>query len=93
MDKHFTASKNYILRKVAGKNILVSVGDGIANFCGVITLNDSAALLWNTLKQGATKKELADALMESFEVTEEQAMTDVEKTLELLQEREMITYE
>lgn len=93
MINRFKASENYILRKVAGRNILVSVGEGVANFCGVITLNESAVVLWNCLKEGAAKEELIAALTENFDVTNEQAALDVENTLKILEEHGMITHE
>lgn len=87
------ASKNYVLRKIAKKNVLVSVGEGVADFCGIVTLNNSAALMWNTLKEGTTQEELVEVLMNTYDVTKEQAQADVEKTIQMLLEREMIINE
>jgi len=89
MEQRFIANKNYILRKIAGKYVLVSVGEAIADFRGVVTLNDSAKV-WSTLQEGAAKEDLVAALKEAFFVTEEQAKEDVERSLEILLERGMI---
>ena len=43
-------STGYILKKVAGKNIVVSVGDN-SGFNGMITLNDTGAFFWNLLEK------------------------------------------
>ena len=48
----YTASPNYILRDIAGESILVSIGQGVADFCGVVVLNESAKILWTTLLGG-----------------------------------------
>lgn len=93
MNERYVASRNYVLRKVAGRSILVSVGQEIADFCGVVTLNDSAVVLWELLKKGTTKDELTEALKEKFSITQEQAEADVEKSLELLLEHRMVTNE
>ena len=90
MEQRFIANKNYILRKIAGKYVLVSVGEASADFRGVVTLNDSAKILWSTLQEGAAKEDLVAALKEAFFVTEEQAKEDVERSLEILLERGMI---
>lgn len=88
--KRYHASTNYILREIAGESVLVSVGDGIADFCGIVNLNASAKVLWHTLQQGATKTELVQELQSHFPVSEEKAAEDVEKSLILLEEREMV---
>lgn len=93
MEKRYIASKNYVLRKIAGKYVLVSVGEGIADFCGVVTLNESAGVLWKALQQGAAEEELVKVLQETFSITEEQAKEDVEKSLQLLLEHRMIAHE
>ena len=56
-------------------------------------MNPSAKVLWETLQAGATKEDLVGALMDAFSVSQEQAEADVAQTLELLQQREMVSYE
>ena len=50
----YYSNPNYVLREIAGESVLVSIGEGVADFCGIITLNQSAKILWETLKQGST---------------------------------------
>ncbi len=91
MEQRFIANKNYILRKKLQVNMfLYLLGEAIADFRGVVTLNDSAKVLWSTLQEGAAKEDLVAALKEAFFVTEEQAKEDVERSLEILLERGMI---
>lgn len=91
--KHYHSSPNYILRKIAGESVLVSVGDGIADFCGIVNLNASARILWEALQRGATKDELNEELQKHFPVSEERAAEDVEKTLTFLEEKGMVSCE
>lgn len=91
--KCFYSSPNYILRNIAGESILVSVGAGVADFCGIVKLNASAKVIWESLKNGATKNELVQSLIETFGIEREKAEADVEKSLELLNDREMISCE
>lgn len=88
----YTASSNYILRDIAGESILVSIGPGVADFCGVVVLNESAKILWTTLLGGATPGELAAALVQAFQISPVQAQADVEETLSILMERGMVQY-
>lgn len=43
--KKYQASKDYIHRKIADSDVLISVGSNIANFNGYIQINDSAVSL------------------------------------------------
>ena len=87
----FTASPDYIHRKIAGKNVLVSIGGNIANFNGYIQLNETAAFLWQQMKSPKTLDELVTALTAEFEVSAEEARADVEELLEQLVQEEMVT--
>lgn len=91
--KKYITKDKYVLREIAGESILVSVGDGVADFCGIVKLNASAKVIWNTLRNGAGKEELVQALVDAFSISEEKAKEDVEKSLELLIQREMISCE
>ncbi len=89
----YYSNSNYVLREIAGESVLVSMGEGIADFCGIITLNQSAKILWETMKQGATKEKLADNLKNYFQISDEQATEDVEKSLKLLEEKGLVSCE
>ena len=43
---------NYVLREVAGENIVIPVDSEAINFNGIMTLNETGKFLWNQLKQG-----------------------------------------
>lgn len=93
MEKKYIANKNYILRKIAGESVLVSVGAGVADFCGIINLNTSAAVLWETMKNAVTKDTLVNALTDTFEIDRATALADVEQVLQMLEEKGMVTSE
>lgn len=93
MEKRYIANKNYILREIAGEPILVSVGSGIADFCGIVNLNTSAKVLWNTLQEAVTEEDLVAVLKETFSVEEEKAKEDVGKTIDFLLQKGLIVYE
>ena len=75
--------KGFILRTVCGENVIVGEGLETINFGKLISLNESAAYLW---KRGTdmgdfTAQQLADALQEEYEVSPEQALSDVERII------------
>lgn len=89
----YYCNKDYVLRKIAGEDVLVSVRSSVADFSGIITLNHSAAVLWNCLQKGASLEELVQAFTEAFEVTEAEAEADIREIIDMLEKRKMITHE
>lgn len=77
--------ENFVLRSVAGQNVVVAVAQASVDFNGMLTLNESGAILWRVLEQGCEKKALVDALLAEYEVDEATAAQSVEKFLETLQ--------
>lgn len=90
--KRLITNKNYIMREIAGAPLLISVGQEIADFCGIINLNESARILWEALEKGATREELIEKLRGAYDISTERACQDVDSTLKILLERGMIAY-
>ncbi|MDD6065906.1 MAG: PqqD family protein [Firmicutes bacterium] len=90
--KRLITNKNYIMREIAGAPLLISVGQEIADFCGIINLNESARILWEALEKGATREELVEKLKGAYDISTERASQDVDSTLKNLLERGMIAY-
>lgn len=67
----------FIVREVGGKHVVIATGEAARNFNGIIKLNDSAKMLWEMLEGGSCESELADALIERYEVDELTAQNDV----------------
>ena len=88
--KKYQASENYIHRRIAENDVLISVGENIANFNGYIELNSSAAFLWNELKEPRTSSELEKALEEHFDLPHLKAVEDVQDFLKELKENDMV---
>lgn len=73
----------FILRQLAGENVVVPVGAAGASFNGMIRLNDTGALLWQELAAGADEEQLVQKLMDSCEGAEaETVRTDVRDFLD-----------
>ena len=54
--------EGYMLREAAGETVVVPFGEEALNFQGIISLNETGALLWKELEQGCEKKDLVQAL-------------------------------
>ena len=78
--------KGFILREVAGNNIVVAVGDAVKSFNGVINVNETGAFLWKLLENDTTEEKLVTALLEEYDVAEELAKKDVNAFINKLAE-------
>lgn len=65
--------EGFVLRSIAGSNIVVPVGAASVEFNGMITLNDSGAFLWKELEKGSDVDGLTAALLGEYDVDEETA--------------------
>ena len=83
--KVYTVSPNYILRELAGKHIIVPVGEGVADFCGIISINKTGVCLWEMLQSKASREQLLSGLLQRFDVSSEEAGNDIDEFLNELQ--------
>ena len=74
----------FLLREVAGKQVVVPVGTASMEFAGMINLNAVGAYLWQQLETEQTLDTLTDALTERYEVAREIARADAEAFVESL---------
>lgn len=75
---------DFLLRVVAGTNVVVPIGMATENFAGMINLNASGVFLWNQLETDQTPETLAEALTREYEVDMTRARMDVNRFLERL---------
>ena len=76
--------ENLVLRQVADTWVILPLTKETLDFNGMLTLNESGALLWKVLEQGADRKKLADALLAEYTVSREEAASDVDEFLRKL---------
>ena len=71
------------LRDVCGEHIIVAYGEENIDFSKVISLNESAALMWRQAEKGEfSAQNLADALCDEYQVDAYTALRDVTQTIE-----------
>lgn len=57
----------FILRDIAGKTLVVAVGERSKSFRGMVTLNETGKYIWKILEKGATKEEIVESILAEFE--------------------------
>lgn len=67
----------FVLREMCGENIITAEGIDNVRFDKLISLNASAAYLWNELVgKDFTVEEMADLLVSRYEISKEVALKD-----------------
>ena len=76
--------KEYVLRQIGDDYVIVPVGKAALDFNGMITVNETGAFLWEQLVKGTSKEGLLQTLIETYEVTQEEAERDIDEFLDVL---------
>lgn len=74
----------FTLRTLCGEHIVIGEGLAQVNFNKMLSLNDSAAYLWEEIQgREFSIEDLVDLLTERYDVTAERAREDVSAMVEL----------
>lgn len=77
--------ENFVLRQIADTWVVIPVGTAIVNMDGMLNMNESGAMLWKLLEQGASCEQLVEALLAEYDVSREVATRDVDEFITRLQ--------
>ncbi len=80
----------FVLKDVAGSNLIVPIGENLVDFSQMITLNETGAFLFKKLIDGADINTLASAMTEEYDIDIDTAIEDVSKFTELLKNEGML---
>ena len=78
--------EGFVVRKIASQYMAVPVGARAKELHGMIGLNETAAFLWELLKEDRTEEELARLLFNEYEISEEEALETVRRFCKSLQD-------
>jgi hypothetical protein len=67
----------YMLCPVGDSHIVIATGNASLNLAGLTTLNETAAFIWEQLKEETDEKTVVDAMVREFDVDAETAAKDL----------------
>ena len=76
----------FVLRRIPEMNLVMPAGENINTYKGALLLNDTAALIYEGLAEGLDKQAILNRLTDTYDVTAEKALADIDKTFALLVE-------
>ncbi len=80
----------YVLRLVAGENIVIPTQEAALNFNGIMTLNDTGKFLWEHLQQDISIDNLTDEIVIKYQVSEAEAKKDVQEFIDILKGKNIL---
>lgn len=75
---------DFIIKDVAGKQVLVPVGQAAVSFPGMVTVNDTGKFIWELLETEQTLDGVAAAIAARYDVSADTARTDAKQFLNRL---------
>ena len=83
--------EGYLVHEVAGNYVVIKIGQEAVNFNGLITLSESAKMLWELLKEEGTEvKDLVNKLLSEYDIDEETATNDTLEFIESLKKNNIL---
>ena len=82
--------QGFMLRAIAGNYVVVPVGKAAIDFNGIITLNETGAFLWEQLVHEVTLETLLSKMIDTYEVSMEQATNDLKAFIKTLEEANLL---
>lgn len=83
--------EGFTLRTICGEHIVIGEGLAQVNFNKMLSLNGSAAYLWEQLKgKEFTEEDAVQLLTDRYDVTPERALEDVKKLLEEWKKQDVV---
>lgn len=71
--------KGFVVRDIAGKSVVIALGEASKSFKGMIELNGVARVIWDLLAEGKESNEIVDAIVAEYDVDRETVASDVER--------------
>ena len=75
---------DFVLRNIAGNWVALPLGKATIDFTGMLTINESGVVLWRLLEGGCTREEMANALLNEYDVGYDDALADVDEFISKL---------
>lgn len=76
--------KGFVVRDIAGKSVVIALGEASKSFKGMIELNGVARVIWDLLAEGKESNEIVDAIVAEYDVDRETVASDVDRFINQL---------
>ena len=84
--------EGFVLREICGEKVIVAEGLKVVDFGKMVSMNDTAAWLWEKCTElgDFTAEQLAEALCEEYDVESSKALSDISRILDQWKEMGLV---
>lgn len=86
----YLGRSGYVVREVAGDFLLIPVTAQEDLPGQMAVMNETGSFLWEQLQEPKTLEQLLEAMMSEYDVSREEARTDIEEFVSMLKEHQLI---
>ena len=80
----------FVVRQVMNDIVAIPTGQIALEFNGMILLNDVSKVIWDCLEQGTNVAQMVTAVTDAFEVSAEEAKTDILDFVDKLRKMQLL---
>lgn len=81
---------SFIINQIGDEYIVVPTDDSVTDFGAMISLNETGAFLWESLKNEISIESLCKKVTKEFNIDEKTAMNDTLEFIEILKEKNLL---
>ena len=78
LKNQFKRNENFVFRKIEDETILVPIKNNVSDMGCIYKLNEVGAFVWEQLDGSKTLNDIAQLIIEKFEVSLAEAQTDID---------------
>jgi hypothetical protein len=86
----YVRNRDVVSRQIEGELVIVPIRRGVGDLNSLYTLNPVGSVLWDFLTEGHTLPEMVQRVCDEFEVTSNQAQSDIQEFLGSLVEEKLV---
>lgn len=84
-------SENFVLKNIAGENVVMPVGEAVGKINGMIKLNPSAKVIWESLEENKDFDGILEEMKNNFNGVDDATLRDdINYFLNKLREHEIL---
>ncbi len=74
----------FVVREIAGENVVIALGEASKIFHGMIKLNETGRIIWDSLAKGEDKETTVGLILAEYEVDRNVIEQDYDKFIDTL---------
>ena len=82
--------KGFVVREIAGQSVVVALGDASKIFNGIIKLNETGRVIWDSLSAGEERETAVEKILAEYEIDRETVERDYDTFVANLREANIL---